>query len=71
MSTSLKIFGDVNEIMDKVKELRSSNLTQGIDFDFAFYQSRWDEMIGEIPNYAYFKFYNDKAAVLYALKWTQ
>jgi hypothetical protein len=71
MTTSLKIFGDVNEIMDKVKELRTANLVQGKDFDFAYNQCRWDEMIGEIPNHAYFKFYNDKAAVLYALKWTQ
>lgn len=73
MATSLKIPGDVNEIMDKVKELRSSNLRQGIDFDFKFHPTRWDNFSYEpaVDRHAEFIFYNEKAAVLYALKWIQ
>jgi hypothetical protein len=37
---------DPNEILDIVKQLRASGLVQGVHFDFAYNQSRWDEMIG-------------------------
>jgi len=69
MSIDVKIFGDANLVMDKVRELRTAKLVQGIDFDFAFYQSKWDDMIGEIPKNAIFTFYTDKYATFYALKW--
>jgi hypothetical protein len=58
-----------NEVMDIVHELRSQGLVQGKDFDFAFYQSRWDEIIGEIPKEAIFSFYTEKYATLFALKY--
>jgi hypothetical protein len=57
------------EILDIVKELRASGLMQGKDFDFAFNQSRWDEMIGEIPKQTVFSFYKEKYATLFALKY--
>ncbi len=60
-----------NEIMDIVRELRSSGLVQGKDFDFAFHQSRWDDMIGEIPKKTVFTFYTEKYATLFALKYYQ
>jgi hypothetical protein len=69
MTTSIKIFCEVNEALEKVAELRKANLVQGKDFDFAYNQSRWDEMIGEIPKTTIFTFYNDKHAVFYSLKW--
>jgi hypothetical protein len=58
-----------NDAVDIVQELRSMNLTQGKDFDFSFTQSRWDEMIGEIPKQTLFKFYDIKWASLFALKY--
>ena len=57
------------EILDIVKELRASGLMQGKDFDFAFHQSRWDEMIGEVPKQTVFTFYKEKYSTLFALKY--
>jgi hypothetical protein len=61
---------DSNEIMDIVRELRRNGLTQGKDFDFAFNQSRWDDMIGEIPRQTIFTFYTEKHATFFALKYS-
>ena len=58
-----------NEILDIVRELKTQGMVQGQDFDFAFYQSRWDDMIGEIPKEAIFKFHTEKYATLFALKY--
>jgi hypothetical protein len=58
-----------NDIMDIVRSLRADGLVQGQDFDFAFHQSRWDEMIGEIPKETVFTFYTEKYATLFALKY--
>lgn len=60
---------DVNRIMEIVRELRSTGLVQGKDFDFSYHQSRWDEMIGEIPTTTIFTFYTEKYASLFALKY--
>ena len=56
-------------VMTIVRELREKGLVQGIDFDFAFYQSKWDEMIGHNPTYTTFTFYEDKTALLFILKY--
>lgn len=58
-----------NEVLDIVNQLRASGLVQGVHFDFAFNQSRWDEMIGEIPKYTTFTFYEEKYSTLFALKY--
>ena len=59
-----------NYIMDIVVALRTKEgWVQGQDFDFAFRQSRWDEMIGEIPTTTRFIFYNEKYASIFALKY--
>jgi hypothetical protein len=58
-----------NEIMDIVRELREQGLMQGKDFDFAYNQSKWDEMIGEIPTHTVFTFYTEKYASFVALKY--
>lgn len=60
-----------NDIMDIVRALRTDGLVQGHDFDFAFHQSRWDDMIGEIPKETVFTFYTEKYATLFALKYYQ
>jgi hypothetical protein len=56
--------------MDLVRELRLQGLVQGIDFDFAFHQSQWDDMIGEIPKQTVFTFYTERYATLFALKYS-
>jgi hypothetical protein len=58
-----------NDVLDIVKELRASGLVQGVHFDFAYNQSRWDEMIGEIPKFTTFTFYEEKYSTLFALKY--
>lgn len=57
------------EVMDLVRTLRERGLVQGKDFDFAYYQSKWDNMIGEIPKHTIFKFYEDKHATLFILQY--
>lgn len=59
------------QIMEMAQELRDSGLVQGTDFDFAYYQGRWDEMIGEIPRETVFTFYTEKYATFYQLKWSE
>ncbi len=58
------------QVLEIVQELRASGLVQGKDFDFAYYQSRWDEMIGEVPSETVFTFYQDKYSTLFALKYS-
>ena len=60
---------DPNEVIEIVRELRNSGMIQGQDFDFAYYQSKWDDMIGEIPRHVEFKFYVAKSATMFALKY--
>jgi hypothetical protein len=58
-----------NEILEIVKDLKASGLTQGVHFDFAFVQSHWDAMTGEIPKHTTFTFYEEKYSTLFALKY--
>jgi hypothetical protein len=58
------------EVLCMVYDLRTQGLQQGKDFDFAFHQSRWDEMIGEIPRQTVFTFYTEKYATLFTLKYS-
>jgi hypothetical protein len=60
---------DTNQVMDIVRELRQQGMVQGQDFDFAYHQSKWDEMIGEIPRETKFTFYNDQLATWFQLKY--
>ena len=59
------------EVMDLVKDLRLQGLVQGQDFDFAYYQARWDNYSpdGFIPKHTIFTFYTEKHATLFALKY--
>ena len=58
------------EVMDLVRDLRFQGLVQGQDFDFAYYQARWDHYSdGVIPKHAIFTFYTEKHATLFALKY--
>ena len=60
---------DANSVLDIVQQLRTQGLRQGQDFDFAFHQSRWDPMIGDVPAFAVFEFYTEKYATLFAIKY--
>ena len=60
---------DPNQVIDIVHVLKEQGYTQGQDFDFAYNQSRWDEMIGEIPRHTDFVFYNDQLATWFQLKY--
>lgn len=55
--------------MELVQEIRQMGLKQGEDFDFSYYQTKWDEMIGEIPEHTKFTFYDDKWATIFSLKY--
>jgi hypothetical protein len=57
-------------VLEIVQELRDMGWVQGTDFDFAFHQSKWDEMIGEIPRHTVFTFYNDSNASYFMLRWS-
>jgi hypothetical protein len=68
--TVIKLFNkDPNEVMEIVRAMRDSGMVQGKDFDFAYYQSTWDGMIGEIPKNVEFKFYKEKLATWFALRY--
>jgi hypothetical protein len=60
----------IDEILLIVKDLRAQGLKQGADFDFAYYQPRWDDMTGDVPGYVEFRFYNSKWATWFNLKWS-
>ena len=61
---------DVSDVLDIVKELKTSGLVQGVHFDFAYNQSRWDPMIGNVKGFTNFTFYEEKYATLFALKYS-
>lgn len=65
----IKINHKLDKVIDIVYNLRKQGLVQGVDFDFAHYQSKWDEMIGEIPTQTIFTFYNDELGMMFALKY--
>ena len=56
-------------VLDIVKELKTSGLVQGVHFDFAYNQSRWDPMIGDVKGFTNFTFYEEKYSTLFALKY--
>ena len=60
---------DVSDVLDIVKELKTSGLVQGVQFDFAYNQSRWDPMIGDVKGFTNFTFYEEKYSTLFALKY--
>lgn len=59
------------EVMQIVKELRAQGLQQGVDFDFAFTQAKYnnDGWEAVTPRQTTFTFYTEKYATLFALKY--
>jgi hypothetical protein len=63
------LYIDVSRTFDIVYELKLMGWIIGEDFDFAYHQSSWDEMIGEIPKQTVFTFDNDSNASYFMLRW--
>lgn len=61
------------EVLELVKELRSSGLVQGQDFDFKYQPPVWDNFSGDAVHnkHTVFYFYTEKYATFYQLKWSQ
>ena len=63
------LYIDVSRTLEIVYELKKHGWVMGVDFDFAYHQSSWDEMIGEIPKQTVFTFDNDSNASYFMLRW--
>lgn len=59
------------EIMDIVKELREQGYVQGRDFDFSYHASQFSAFDHSLPTrrYTVFRFYVEKYAILFTLKY--
>ena len=55
--------------LELVQQLCEQGYKKHQDFDFAYHQSRWDEMTGEIPRETIFTFYNPVLASWFAVKY--
>lgn len=60
-----------NEIIAIVRELRSSGLVQGTDFDFNFYGAVYDPSTYNIikAGHTVFTFYKEEDAIMFTLKY--
>ena len=52
-------------------ELRNMGYIQGVDFDYAYYQEKYDNFSHDpiVKRHARFTFYNDSNASYFALRW--
>ena len=57
--------------MEIGQELRTMGYVQGVDFDYAYYQEKYDNFSHDpiVKQHARFTFYNDTNASYFALKW--
>jgi hypothetical protein len=57
--------------MEIGQELRNMGYVQGVDFDYAYYQEKYDNFSHEpiVKRHARFTFYNDSNASYFALRW--
>jgi hypothetical protein len=65
---------DVNDTLDIVRALRAQGQVQGRDFDFSYHRATYDPVTGHGPidnKHALFKFYDDKYATLFALRYAR
>jgi len=61
-----------NDCMDMVRALRKQGLIQGHDFDFSYHHASYNVDGHEAvrPKHVKFKFYNEKEATMFALRWS-
>jgi len=57
--------------MEIGQELRTMGYVQGVDFDYAYYQEKYDNFSHDpiVKRHARFTFYNDTNASYFALRW--
>ena len=57
--------------MEIGQELRTMGYIQGVDFDYAYYQEKYDNFSHDpiVKRHSRFTFYNDTNASYFALKW--
>jgi hypothetical protein len=70
MATVVAVRGSASEIMDIVRDLRATGMTQGIDFDFAYRQAEWTDIFDPVPAHAKFTFYDERRGTFFALKYS-
>ena len=60
-----------SEIFEIVYAMREAGMVQGIDFDFAYNKAKFSDDGWEAvaPEHTVFKFYQEKWATWFALKW--
>jgi hypothetical protein len=68
MVRQVKIRGTPNEIMDIVRDLRATGLSQGHDFDFSYRVAQWTDILEPTPQHAIFIFYTEKYAMFFSVK---
>ncbi len=64
---------DATRTMEIVREVRNQGLVQGRDFDFSYHQTERDGTGWEVleNRHAKFKFYDEKYATLFALRYVE
>ena len=66
----INLYVDAARTMDIVRDLRKQGLVQGKDFDFAYNRTQYDQDNISVKPHAEFKFYIDKYATFFALKYS-
>ena len=71
MTQHVILYIDAKRTMEIGNELRTNGWIQGVDFDYAYYQEKYDNFSHEpiVKRHARFTFYNDSNASYFALKW--
>ena len=65
------LFITAKRTMEIGQELRTMGYIQGVDFDYAYYQEKYDNFSHDpvVKRHARFTFYNDSNASYFALRW--
>ena len=69
--TDVILYITAKRTMEIGQELRSIGYVQGVDFDYAYYQEKYDNFSHDpiVKRHARFTFYNDSNASYFALRW--
>jgi hypothetical protein len=67
--TEVRLHKPLDTILSILNDIRSAGYVQGADFDFAYYKTTWDPMVGDIPSSTIFTFYTEELSLMFALKY--
>ena len=69
--TDVILYITAKRTMEIGQELRTMGYIQGVDFDYAYYQEKYDNFSHDpvVKRHARFTFYNDSNASYFALRW--